>query len=224
MLQNANNHTTKKTFTLLVFMMLCTTPFSQTVLFDPSEKYIGASYGINNSMVMFNPTVEQNTVFLGTSSGVAFRYITENHAGLQIELKYSQRGWNEANGEYTRRINYIEFPFLTHIYWGNNHRFIVNLGPKLSYLLNESVIKNTTTNSTSEQHLKSVYSPFEYGAAVGLGYNLHTKKAGVFEIEARGYYGLSNIFADSKSDYFSTSNYLNVSINLAWYLQLTGRK
>lgn len=202
----------------------CFSSFSQTVLLDPAEKYMGISFGANNSMVMFNPSVEQNTKFLGANGGIRYRYITENHVGLQMELNYSQRGWDEKSGKYSRQINYIEFPFLTHIYVGNTHRLIINIGPKLSYTLYEAVLVNDTLTSTSEQHIKKVHFPFEYGGAIGLGYNLHTRNAGVFEIEARGYYGLSNIFADSKSDYFSTSNYLNVSLNFAWYFQFTGKK
>lgn len=214
----------RKVLFILFFFISSITLFSQTVLLNPSENYLGISLGANNSMVMFNPSVKQNMIFLGTSSGIVYRWITEKHVGLQLELKYSQRGWEEADGKYTRRTNYIELPFLTHIYFGDTHRFIVNIGPKISYLLNENVLKNDTINSTSEQHIKSIYHLFEYGGALGIGYNLHTRNAGVFEIEARGYYGLSNIFADTKSDYFNTSNYLNISINLAWYFQFTGKK
>ena len=216
--------TMKKLFLTFIFIVSSKILFSQTVLLNPSENYVGISFGVNNSMVMFTPSVDQEMLFLGTSSGIAYRWITEKHAGLQIELKYSQRGWKELSGLYTRRINYIEIPFLTHVYFGNTHRLFFNFGPKFSFLLNEQVLKNDTLNSTSEQHIKKVYHPFEYGGALGFGYDLHTRNAGVFEIEARGYYGLSNIFADSKSDYFSTSNYLNISLNLAWYFQFTGKK
>ena len=138
MLQKGISFIPNKLIVTLGFIACINGLFSQTILLNPSEKYIGVSLGVNNSMVFFNPSVDQNMIFLGTSSGISYRYITEKHVGLQMELKYSQRGWNEASGKYTRQINYIEFPFLTHIYLGNKNRFIFNIGTKISYLLNES--------------------------------------------------------------------------------------
>ncbi|VBB48570.1 conserved hypothetical protein [uncultured Paludibacter sp.] len=223
MLQKEIKKSIQKLVAILGFFALNSTLFSQTVLLTPSEKYIGTSHGVNTSMVLFNPSVDQNYLFLGYNAGISYRYITEKHFGLQLELKYSQRGWSESDGKYIRRINYLELPMLTHLYFGNTHRFIFNLGPKIGYMLNESVVKNTASNPSSEQY-KDVYFPFDYGLTAGFGYNLHTHNAGVYEIELRGYYGLSDIFANSKSDYFSTSNYLNISLNLGWYFQLTGRK
>ena len=204
-------------------MLLSTyTLTAQTVLFDPAKVYIGTTHGINSSMVMFNPSVEQTTSPLsGYTGGITFRYITEKHVGLQAEINYVQRGWSEKSG-YKRQTNYIELPFLTHIYLGNTHRVIFNLGPKFGYLLNESVLANdSTSNAPAEEQIQKIHFPFDYGITTGLGYNLHTKKAGVFELEFRAYYGLSDIFANTKSDYFSTSNYLNFTVKAGWYFQLT---
>ena len=196
---------------------------AQTVLLDPAEIYIGTSHGANASMMLFNPTVRQLPL-LGYNGGISFRYITQKHVGLQIELNYSQRGWEEEDGNYLRRLDYIEMPFLTHIYLGNTHRFIFNVGPKVSYLLSESVLVNNTTNSEAEQHIKPVYFPFDYGLAAGIGYNLHTRKIGVFQLELRGYFGLSDVFANTKTDYFAASNQLNVALNIGWFIQLTGKE
>lgn len=200
-----------------------TTIRAQTVLLDPAEIYIGTSHGVNASMVLFNPTVKQFPL-LGYNGGISFRYITEKRVGLQVELNYSQRGWEEEGGAYTRQLTYIELPFLTHLYLGNTHRFIFNIGPKVSYLLYESVLVNTIPNSQEEQHIKPVYFPLDYGLTAGLGYNLRTRKAGVFQLEVRAYYGLSDIFANTKSDYFATSNYLNAAVNIGWFFQLTGKE
>ena len=173
--------------------------------------------------MMFNPTVRQIPL-LGYQGGLAFRYITEKHVGLQIEMNYSQRGWDEESGLYSRRLNYLELPFLTHLYLGNTHRFIFNIGPKVSYLLNETVLINGMENSDAEQHVKPVYFPFDYGLTGGLGYNLHTRRAGVFQLELRAYYGLSDIFANTKSDYFANSNHMNAALSVGWFIQLTGKE
>lgn len=195
---------------------------AQTVLLEPAEIYIGPTFGANASMMLFNPSVRQIPL-PGYNGGISFRYITQKHVGLQIELNYSQRGWEEEGGGYVRKLDYVELPFLTHLYLGKTHRFIVNFGPKVSYLLSESVLVNTT-GSDAEQHVKPVYFPFDYGLAAGAGYNLHTRKIGVFQLELRGYYGLSDLFANTKSDYFAASNQLNVALNVGWYIQLTGKE
>lgn len=216
----------KKTVVLLTFCCLALS-FSkvqaQTILLDPPEIYIGTTHGVNGSMILFNPRVTQ-TYLLGYNGGVSFRYVTEKHFGLQVELNYSQRGWAEEGGAYSRRLDYLELPFLTHIYTGDKNRFIFNLGPKLGYLLNETVLTNDGSTPDAEQHVLPAHFKFDYGIAAGLGYNLHTSKAGVFQWELRVYYGLADVFPNTKSDFFNTSNHLNAAINLGWYFQLTGRK
>lgn len=223
MLQNVNN----KIIRILLpgLFLLSTFPVikAQTVLLDPPEIYLGVTGGMTGSMVMFNPTVNQSMPLLAYNGGLSFRYVTESHCGLQIEANYSQRGWEEASGAYSRQADYIEFPLLTHLYWGKTHRFIFNLGPKLGYLLKETDLINTVTEP-DEQQKTPISNRFDYGIAAGFGYNLHTRKAGVIQLETRAYYGLSNIFPDAKTDYFKASNYLNVSVSLGYYFQLTGKK
>lgn len=213
---------------LLIFSVLLAAFFpkntaSQTILLDPAEFYIGPTFGINGSMMLFSPKVLQ-TYQLGYTGGLAFRYITEEHFGLQVEINYSQRGFTEEGGVYSRQFNYVELPFLTHYYLGDTHRFIFNLGPKLSYMFEEKVLFDDGSNPEADQRVLLADKKLDYGIAAGFGYNLHTKKMGVFQWELRAYYGLADVFPNTKSDFFSTSNYLNVSVNLGWFFQVTGRK
>lgn len=214
---------TRKVFIYILLLLPISTIFSQTVFFKPSKKYLGVSFGVDHSMILFHPSVNQVIPFIGYTGGISYRYITQKNVGLQIELKYSQRGWEDADYGYARRIDYLELPFLTHIYIGNTHRIIFNLGPKIGYKLSESVLKNGKSDFDYEEYIEKIKYPFDYGITAGLGYNLHTRKTGVFELEARGYYGLSDVFPNSKSDYFGASNHLNVSLNVGWYFQLTGK-
>ena len=128
---------------LLVF--ISSTLFSQARL-DQPEIYIGTSHGAIGSMVMFKPSVSQSYL-LGYNGGLIFRYISEKNVGMQAELNYSQRGWSESDSNYERQLNYIELPFLTHIYFGNKTRFFFNIGPKVSYLISEKVLVDNTLNS-----------------------------------------------------------------------------
>ena len=122
---------------------------AQTILLNPPEIYIGTSHGVNGSMMLFSPKVPL-TYQLGYNGGLAFRYVTEEHFGLQVEVNYSQRGFTEEGGVYSRQFNYVEFPFDT-LLSGNTHRFIFNLGPKLSYLLEDKILIDNHSNPDADQ-------------------------------------------------------------------------
>ena len=87
------------------------------------ELAVGASFGLNFSTIRWN---------------------TEPNLGIQAELNFTQHGWEEKFEEkpqykYSRTVNYMELPFLTHIHFGSKRvRVFVNLGPKIGYALSES--------------------------------------------------------------------------------------
>ena len=57
----------------------------------------GLNGGISISSVNFiNPGVRQNSLLRGVG-GVSLRYISENNFGIQCEINYSQRGWQEVS-------------------------------------------------------------------------------------------------------------------------------
>ena len=201
---------------ILVLISISTLVMSQTRL-DKPEIYFGASAGITESMVIFKPTVSQGYL-MGYNGGIVFRYIAEKNVGMQAELNFSQRGWTELNGLYSRQLNYVELPFMTHIYIGKKSRVFLNLGPKISYLISEKVLKNETSNIDT-QHISNVENTFDYGLCAGLGF-LFNIKGNIYQLDTRANYGLSDVFSNNKRDYFDTSNNVNVSVNLAWLFQV----
>jgi len=202
---------------LITLVVLSVSAFAQARL-DKPEIYIGANVGVTESMVQFSPTVSQN--FLqGYNGGLVFRYIAEKNVGMQAELNYSQRGWKESSGLYTRQLNYIELPFMTHIYVGRKARFFINLGPKISYLISEKTLLNLTTNSTEVQQITPAQHPFDYGLCGGLGFMFNIKGK-VFQVDSRANYSLGDVFSSAKTDYFDNSHNLNLSFNFAWLFQV----
>lgn len=202
---------------LFVLIALSTSAFAQSRLITP-EIYVGANVGVTESMVTFNPSVKQS--FLqGYSGGLVFRYIAEKNVGMQAELNFSQRGWKESSGLYTRQLNYIELPFMTHIYIGKKNRFFINLGPKISYLISEKTILDQTVNSTELQETTPIKHPFDYGLCAGIGV-LFNIKGNIFQLDSRANYSFSDLYPNSKTDYFDNSHNLNLSVNLAWLIQV----
>lgn len=197
------------------------TPFKQ-------ELYIGASFGTNFSSISFAPKVKTKQL-MGFTGGIMARWNTENHIGLQAEINYSQNGWDEdfedfpdKDYQYTRTLNYLELPFLTHIYFGGKRaRFFINLGPKISYLLSESTSQRIDEAAieglVTKQHNLPVKYNFSWGLCGGPGFELRTG-VGTFSLEGRYYYGLGDIFSNSKGDvdYFAKSSPQVLSVKLAY--------
>jgi len=183
------------------------------------EMYLGINAGVTESQIYFKPTVTQGYL-RGYNGGLVFRYIAEKNVGMQAELNFSQRGWNEASGLYTRQLNYVELPFMTHIYLGKKNRFFINLGPKISYLISENILLNNTGDLTDEnQHFTIVEHAFDYGLCGGIGLLFGIGKNQI-QLDTRFNFGLSDIYKNTKIDYFSNSNNLNLSVNLAWLVKV----
>ena len=65
-----------------------------------------------------------------------------------------------------------------------------------------------------------VENKFDYGITAGLGAEWCIPKAGRFILEARYYYGLGNIYGNSKRDYFGKSNFGNIIIKAIYLFDL----
>lgn len=183
---------------------------------------LGVNGGINLNKVSFSPTVNQSNL-MGINTGLTARYISEKYfsmiCGAQIEVNFSQRGWDEyyenyPDVHYTRTMNYVEIPFLAHLAFGKDRgmQFFLNLGPQIGFLLNESTTQtgdmedmlNSNPYFETEQHDKPADNKFDYGIAGGAGVELRTG-IGNFIIEGRYYFGLSDIYNSTKKDYFARS-------------------
>jgi len=203
---------------LISILFVISTTLSAQSRLDKPEMYIGANFGVTESMIMFKPTILQGYL-MGYNGGIVFRYIAEKNVGIQAELNFSQRGWQESSGIYSRQLNYVELPFMTHIYVGRKNRFFFNIGPKISYLISEKSILNAAVSTTEVQQITTVQHPFDYGLCTGIGllFNINGK---IIQLDTRANYSLSNIFDDQKKDYFANSNNLNLSLNLAYLFQV----
>jgi len=200
------------------FLIAISITLSAQSRLDKPEMYIGANVGVTESMVMFNPAVNQGFL-MGYNGGIVFRYIAEKNVGMQAELNFSQRGWKETSSLYSRQLNYIELPFLTHIYVGRKNRVFFNIGPKISYLISEKVLVNSSAISADLQHITPVQHPFDYGLCTGLGL-LFNIGGSIYQLDTRANYSLGNVFNDQKKDYFANSNNFNLSVNFAWLFQV----
>jgi hypothetical protein len=185
------------------------------------ELSIGASFGMGVSSVSFVPKVQENQL-PGAHAGLTVQWLTETYAGLIFEVNYSQGGWSEHFDDpafnYTRRLNYIDIPLLSQLYFGNKHvRFFLNVGPKIGFLIGERTTAKVDASPTppidlitgkthvSAQWDMPVENNFAWGICGGPGLEVRTP-IGYFQLEGRYYYSLGDVFGSRKADYFSKSS------------------
>lgn len=144
---------------------------------------------------------------------------------------------------YQRNITYIQIPVFAHLSWGKENHGVnafVNLGPQIGFMLADKTDCNYNTPFTSktfprdgeqevkwssktgrssyliEQESMPVENKFDFGITLGAGIEADIKHVGRFNIEGRYYYGLGNIYGDSKRDFFGKSAHGTIYIRLSY--------
>lgn len=186
---------------------------------------------------------------MGITGGLTARYISEKYfamiCGAQVELNFSQRGWDQlfeivstdANGYevtskdptklYTRKMTYIDIPFLAHLAFGRERglQFFIHAGPQIGFLISESeTIDGIDMNSLNDTQ-KAIYgvkiqNKFDYGITGGGGIELRTKRAGSFILEGRYYFALSDFYSTTKKDYFARAAHGTISVKFTYLFDL----
>lgn len=172
---------------------------------------------------------------------------------ITAEVNYMQAGWKERildvfdepvyyEGDdsdplrYQRRITYVQVPLLARLGWGRERKGLqafIQLGPQLGFYLDESTetnivqgrpTQNTRVSSVVAQETMPVENKFDYGIVGGAGIEFSHPKVGHFLLEGRYYFGLANIYGNSKSDYFAKSNQSNIVIKLSYLFDVIKTK
>ena len=212
---------------IVIALMISCVMLAQPRLRRP-EIYIGGHAGVMASSMLFNPSVTGIDIIqspLSVNGGLVFRYAGHKVCAIQVEANYMQRGWREKGDgfDYRRQLEYIEVPLLMHLYLGGQHfRGFLNLGPQIGYCFSDTEYGTKNPNQT-HQYIP-IQNPFDWGLAAGLGCYIHTKKAGIYQLEARFNYSLSDTFSNSKMAYFSSSHAMVASVNLAYLFEIKVKK
>ena len=197
---------------------------------------VGGKAGASLSKVNFNPTVQQ-TMLPGLTAGAVIRYIEENHFGLMAELNLTQRGWKEAFDDadlnYSHSFTYLELPVMTHIYFGGNRvKGFFNLGPELNVMIADGVSSNFEYRKAAdmeyfnnnvrhiEQMTMDIKNRLDYGICFGAGMELNLNRKNSVMLEGRFYYGLTDVFSSHKTDIFSSSNSMSITVTLGYLYRI----
>lgn len=227
---------------LLLLLMLCTTLVAQAQVGERRNDFaIGGNGGITMNRVSFVPTIKQDWKASPTF-GFSARYICEKYftciCGVQIEVNYANMGWKEliedgTGNTYSHDIHYVQVPMLMQLGWGRERKgakFVFEAGPQLGYAIGTARHKgggawdqSHRPNNVTHQYDNDIDRRFDYGIAAGLGMELSTA-VGHFLLEGRYYYGLGDIYDNSKKGYFSRSAHGAIMVKLNYLFDIVRTK
>lgn len=137
---------------------------------------------------------------------------------------------------YERKMTYLQIPLMARMGWGRERKgfqFFFQVGPQIGVFLGEHTSTNVVPGKQTEpqrsssvvaQDTMAVEKKFDYGIAGGIGLEFSHRKLGHFMIEGRYYYGLGDIYGNSKSDYFGRSNLGQIVIKATYLFDLVRTK
>ena len=120
--------------------------------------------------------------------------------------------------------------------WGRERKGLqgfFQVGPQIAFMLSEKTTTNLVpgyaptearASNIVNQETMPVEKKFDYGIAGGAGIEFSMPKVGHFLLEGRYYYGLGNIFGNSKSDYFGKSNFGQIVIKATYLFDIVKTK
>lgn len=206
---------------------------------------IGGNGGITLSSIDFDPTIRQQQLIQPTF-GLTLRYTCEKYfttlCAIQAEVNLARQGWKEdiMNGEkqklpdtYQRELTYLQLPLMARLAWGREQRglmFFLLAGPQVNFYLGQSTRRSNMwtlnkdgnpdrPNNIFQQYGMDPQHKFDYGLTGSLGVELNTG-IGHFMIEGRYYFGLADIYKNSKKDVFARSAHRVIAIKASYLFDL----
>lgn len=213
---------------------------------------LGINGGVSLNQVLFTPNIRQHYL-VAPSFGFTARYTSERYYGLicaiQMEANYWRAGWREdvlssnalpLSDTYQRNVDYLQIPIMANLGLGAENRGFKGFllaGPQLSYAISDNEVRSNSwtthvvdgvtlpdrANGVVAQYGKDIENRLDYGIVAGLGAEL-TTSVGHFILDARYYYGLSDMFHNAKRDPFSRSANNSIMVKCTYLLDFPLRK
>ena len=134
---------------------------------------------------------------------------------------------------YRRNVSYIQLPVFARLAWGKEQKglqFFFQAGPQIGFCIGDNSKRSSqwTTdeqgvplrpNNVVAQYDLDIERKFDYGIAGGLGLE-YNSPVGHFIFEGRYYYGLADMFGNSKKDPFARSANGTIHVKLAYLMDL----
>lgn len=226
---------------LLIFFLQITLASTAQVGESRHDFSIGFTGGYTMNKMDFQPTIKQ-TMKGSPMIGFATRYICEKYftaiCGVQLEVQFNNLGWEEfiedgSGNTYKRDWYFVEIPLLMQMGWGRERRgfkFIFEAGPQIGmYMFGTEHFgggewdTSHRPNGVVYQYGKDPDNSFDYGIAAGIGIEF-SSPIGHFQLQGRYYYGLGDIYDNSKRGDFGRSANQTISAKLTYLFDIVRTK
>ncbi len=186
---------------LIILLFIISIFVSHQLCYSQAGSSLGIKAGAGVSRYFLLVAADQEQILQNFvpvfQTGLVFSQLNEKNLGIQIELNYVQKAWEEKlpeTGKYNVLFDNIELPVLTHLRIGKKKSaWLINLGLHVSYAFNARIDSSgvfTTTSIIEYNNLN--YSNFDYGMDGGFGFEIG-KERGIFQIQLMYSQGMKNI-------------------------------
>ena len=138
--------------------------------------------------------------------------------------------------QYERRMTYLQIPLMARLGWGRERKgfqAFFQVGPQIGMFMGDKTKTNVVSDRATEhersskvvaQDTMAVQRKFDYGITGGAGIEYSHPRLGHFMLEGRYYYGLGDMFNNSKADIFGRSNFGQIVIKATWLFDIVRTK
>lgn len=228
-------------YLLLIACLLVSASSSAQVGEHRNDFSVGFMGGYTMNKMDFMPKIKQ-TMKGSPMVGFAARYICEKYfstvCGVELELQYNNLGWQEViedgtDNTYKRDLHFVEVPILMQMGWGRERRgfkFLFEAGPQIGVYISGEEHKDGDPwnpsfrpNGVNYQYGKEPDNKFDYGIAAGIGLEF-SSPVGHFLLQGRYYYGLGDIYDNSKRGDFGRSANQTLQVKLTYLFDIVRTK
>ena len=239
---------------LTCFVMLATASSAQVgkhrneLAFGVGGGYVLSQVGFTPKV----PQEQLGGITLGATLRYTSEKYFSSICAIVAEANFVQTGWKEriqtlenlpvpniqgdAYEAYSRKLTYLQVPLLARLGWGrerNGLQFFFQAGPQVGFFLSE---KAEATFDTANPNMKErtsgiiaqydmpVEHQFDYGITAGIGLEFSNSHLGHILLDVRYYYGLGDIYGNSKHDYFARSNLNTLSVKMIYLFDILRSK
>lgn len=225
----------------IIIMLLFVLSASAQVGQHRREFSVGATGGYTLNTMSFYPGIRQKMKG-APMFGFATRFICEKYfamiCGVQAEVNYTLLGWKEniddgSGNTFSRDISFIQVPLLMHVGFGREvkgFKGFITAGPQFGIALGSKDHRGggewhpeMRPGNVTYQYDNPIDRKFDYGIAAGLGIE-HSSVAGHFILEGRYYYGLGDLYDNSKHGYFGRSANMTIYAKLTYLFDIIKTK
>ncbi|GAA5040399.1 hypothetical protein GCM10011506_40850 [Marivirga lumbricoides] len=206
-----------------------------------AQSYIGVKGGVNIPFVNFTDFVTDYRFSTGINTtpyfSLTYRYMHHPVVGVQAEIAYSAKGWQQNTFDQTGTIqtnavrtdiNYLEVPIYMHIALGkSNLKFNIDAGLYVAYAI------STERTIQTDQDLDRVVLQYnidtdnrgDFGLTMGGGVS-YEFPFGIIQLEGSFKTGFANILPRNPitAENPAVSTNQVPSVNISYYLPLSKKK